>query len=262
MPTYLADILVVHRARAAQDRRDIEELAAAAAEMPAPRDFAGALSAEGLGCVAEIKRRSPSKGDLCPDLEADLVAKEYVAGGAACLSVLTEVEHFGGSVADLTLARAASGLPVLRKDFTVTEADVLDARLMGADAVLLIAAALDDAELARCAARAASLNLAALVEVHDGEELARALAAGATLVGVNQRDLRTFEVDHARACAMASDIPSGVLAVAESGIRDAEDARRLAEAGYDAILVGETLVRAEDRPAALSSLIGFPVTAR
>ena len=142
MPTYLADILVVHRARAAHDRRDIEELAAAAADMPAPRDFAGALAAEGLGCIAEIKRRSPSKGDLDPDLEADLVAKDYLAGGAAALSVLTDVDHFGGSVADLTLARAASGLPVLRKDFTVAETDVLDARLMGADAVLLIAAAL------------------------------------------------------------------------------------------------------------------------
>jgi indole-3-glycerol phosphate synthase len=262
MPTYLADILAVHRARAALDRRDLDALATAAAELPPARDFAGALGADGLGCIAEIKRRSPSKGELCPDLEADLVAKDYLAGGAACLSVLTDAEHFGGSVADLALARQASGLPVLRKDFTVVEADVLDARLMGADAVLLIAAALNDEELARCAARAESVGLAALVEVHDDEELARALAAGATLVGVNQRDLRTFEVDHARACAMAADIPAGVLAVAESGIRHAADARRLAEAGYDAILVGETLMRADDRVAALSSLIGHPVTAR
>jgi indole-3-glycerol phosphate synthase len=262
MPTYLADILTVHRARAARDQRDHGALAAAAAELAPTRDFAGALANTGLSCIAEIKRRSPSKGALAPDLEPDLVAKDYVAGGAACLSVLTDTEHFGGSVADLQLARQASGLPVLRKDFTVQEADVLDARLMGADAVLLIAAALSDEELARCAARAAALGLAALVEVHDSTELARALAAGATLVGVNQRDLRTFEVDHERACALAADIPSGVLAVAESGIRDADDARRLAEAGYDAILVGETLVRAADKVAALSSLIGFAVSPR
>jgi indole-3-glycerol phosphate synthase len=176
--------------------------------------------------------------------------------------VLTDADYFGGSVADLQSARQASGLPVLRKDFTVHEADVLDARLMGADAVLLIAAALDDSELARCLARATTLGLAALVEVHDEEELSRALDLGATLVGVNQRDLRTFAVDHDRACAMAAHIPAAVVAVAESGIRDAADAGRLAEAGYDAILVGETLVRSGDRAAELRTLIGHPVAAR
>ena len=190
------------------------------------------------------------------------MAKDYVAGGASCLSVLTDVDFFGGSTADLAVARVASGLPVLRKDFTVQEADVVDARLMGADAVLLIAAALSDAELLACAARAGSLGLAALVEVHDEDELARALAAGAGLVGVNQRDLRTFEVDHGRACALASRIPPDVVAVAESGIRDAADARRLAEAGYDAILVGEALVRAQDRRAQLRELVGHPVGTR
>ena len=136
---------------------------------------------------------------------------------------------------------------MLRKDFTVHEADVADARLMGADAVLLIVAALDDDELRRFAAVADELGLTALVEVHDEVELDRALAAGARVVGVNQRDLRTFEVDHERACALAAHIPAEVIAVAESGIRDGADARRLAEAGYDAILVGETLVRAGDR---------------
>ena len=151
---------------------------------------------------------------------------------------------------------------MLRKDFTVQEADVADARLMGADAVLLIAAALSDAELTACAALADQLGLAALVEVHDEEELERALGAGAGLVGVNQRDLRTFQVDHERACALAARIPPGVVAVAESGIRDAADARRLAEAGYDAILVGETLVRAADRPAQLRELVGHPVGTR
>jgi indole-3-glycerol phosphate synthase len=262
MPTYLADILAAHRAHAEADGRALPDLVEQAASTPPPRDFVGALRAGGLSCIAEIKRRSPSKGDLDPGLQADLVAKDYVAGDAACLSVLTDVDFFGGSVADLAAARAASGLPVLRKDFTVQEADVADARLMGADAVLLIAAALSDAELTACAVLADQLGLAALVEVHDEEELQRALGAGAMLVGVNQRDLRTFQVDHERACALAARIPPGVVAVAESGIRDAADARRLAEAGYDAILVGETLVRAADRPAQLRELIGHPVGTR
>src|SRR5580704_10557766 len=262
MPTYLADILAAHRARAEADGRALTDLVEQAASTPPPRDFVGALQGDGLSCIAEIKRRSPSKGDLDPGLQADLVAKDYVAGGAACLSVLTDVDFFGGAVADLAAARQASGLPVLRKDFTVQEADVADARLMGADAVLLIAAALSDAELAGCAALADQLGLAALVEVHDEDELARALDAGAGLVGVNQRDLRTFQVDHERACALAARIPSGVVAVAESGIRDGEDARRLAAAGYDAILVGETLVRAGDRASRLKELVGHPVGAR
>jgi indole-3-glycerol phosphate synthase len=262
MPTYLADILASHRARAAADDRPLSDLLQRAAAAPPLRDFAGALRGDGLTCIAEIKRRSPSKGDLDPALQPDLVAKEYVAGGAACLSVLTDVDHFGGSPADLASARQASGLPVLRKDFTVQEADVVDARLMGADAVLLIVAALDDDELRRCAGRAAELGLATLVEVHDEAELERALAAGARIVGVNQRDLHTFEVDHERACALAGRIPAGVLAVAESGIRGTGDARRLAGAGYDAILVGEALVRSGDRAGALRGLVGHPVGAR
>lgn len=262
MPSYLADIVASHRARAEADGRPLADLLEQAAGTPPPRDFAGALRGNGLACIAEVKRRSPSKGDLDPGLQPDLVAKEYATGGAACLSVLTDSVFFGGSAADLVAARQASGLPVLRKDFTVQEADVADARLMGADAVLLIVAALSDAELKVCGARAAELGLAALVEVHDEEELTRALAVGARLVGVNQRDLRTFEVDHERACALAARIPSEVVAVAESGIRDAADARRLAEAGYDAVLVGETLVRAGDRPAALRALVGHTVGTR
>ena len=262
MPTYLADILASHRARAEADRRPLGDLVEQAASGPPPRDFAGALRGDGLSCIAEIKRRSPSKGDLDPGLRPDLVATDYVDGGAACLSVLTDVDFFGGSAADLVSARRASGLPVLRKDFTVQPADVADARLMGADAVLLIAAALDDRVLRASADLAAQLGLAALVEVHDAAELDRALAAGSRLVGVNQRDLRTFRVDHERACALAARIPTGIVAVAESGIRDAADARRLAEAGYDAILVGEALLRAEDRVAQLKDLVGHPVGAR
>jgi indole-3-glycerol phosphate synthase len=262
MPSYLADILATHRADARGDRRDPDELAAQTTSVPAPRDFTAALRGAGLTCIAEIKRRSPSKGDLNPDLQPDLVAKAYAAGGASCLSVLTDVQYFGGSVEDLHAARAACDLPVLRKDFTVSELDVIDARLMGADAVLLIAAALSDEELGRFHQRANALGLAALVEIHDEAELERALEAGARLIGVNQRDLRTFAVDQDRATKMVAGIPADVVAVAESGIRDGDDARRLADAGYDAILVGETLVRAEDRAAALRALVGHLVGTR
>ena len=212
--------------------------------------------------VAEVKRRSPSKGDLDPGLDPAQLAGRYAEGGATCLSVLTDVEFFGGSAEDLVAARHACTLPVLRKDFTLAPGDVYDARLMGADAVLLIAAALDDAMLAELHALSVAIGLDALVEVHDEDELARALGIGARLVGVNQRDLTTFEVDHERARRLAGSIPAGVVAVAESGVRDAEDARRLADAGYDAVLVGETLVRSPDRAAAVAGLCGLPVTAR
>jgi indole-3-glycerol phosphate synthase len=176
--------------------------------------------------------------------------------------VLTDAEFFGGSAEDLGVAGQASGLPILRKDFTVQEVDVVDARLIGADAILLIVAALSDGEIVRFQARAHELGLAALVEVHDEAELRRALDAGAHMIGVNQRDLRTFEVDQNRACSLASKIPNDVIAVAESGIRNAEDAHKLADAGFDAILVGETLVRSSDRPAELRSLIGHTVGLR
>jgi indole-3-glycerol phosphate synthase len=262
MPSYLADIVASHRAQALEDRRDPDELATRAATLPAPRDFIAGLQGSGISCIAEIKRRSPSKGAIAPDLQPEVVAKEYVAGGASCLSVLTDQKYFGGSVEDLHAAREAAGLPVLRKDFTVAEVDVVEARLMGADAVLLIVGALHDDELARFLARASALGLAALVEVHDAAELDRALAAGARLVGVNQRDLRTFTVDEDRARDLAARIPADIVAVAESGIRDGDDARRLADAGYDAILVGESLVRSPDRAAALRALIGSPVASR
>jgi indole-3-glycerol phosphate synthase len=168
--------------------------------------------------------------------------------------VLTDERWFGGSPEDLVAARAACHLPVLRKDFTVDERDVADARLMGADAVLLIAAVLDDAVLGRCLELAARLRLAALVEVHDAEELARALALGATVVGVNQRNLRTFEVDRTLAVRLREAVPAGVVTVAESGVRGAEDAMALAAAGYDAVLVGEALVTSDDPGAAVVDL--------
>ncbi|HXX91588.1 MAG TPA: indole-3-glycerol phosphate synthase TrpC [Acidimicrobiales bacterium] len=264
--TYLDDIVAAHRARRANDPADLGERLARAEASPPPRGFRaalGAASARGtLALIAEVKRRSPSKGALDAELDPAGLAQEYAAGGASALSVLTDEEYFGARPDDLALARAACPLPVLRKDFTVSELDVCEARCMGADAVLLIVAALDDDELARFAALAERLALDALVEVHDENELARALAVGATLVGVNQRDLTTFEVDPGRAERVGAAIPPGVVAVAESGIRGGEDAARLAAAGFDAILVGETLVTAPARAAALHALVGHRVTRR
>lgn len=263
--TYLAEIVAGHRARAAADPRTKAELEASVAEAPARRGFVAAVASSpvgGIAVVAEIKRRSPSKGALDLELDPAALAREYAAGGASGLSVLTDADFFGGSPTDLGVARAACDLPVLRKDFTVCEADVYDARAMGADAVLLIVAALHGDELARLHQLAIGLGLDALVEVHDEAELAEALAIGATLIGVNQRDLRTFAVDHDRARRLAAAIPDGVVAVAESGVRDGADAMRLAEAGYQAVLVGETLVRSKDKAAAVAALRGHPVAAR
>ena len=265
MRTYLSEILEAHRAAAAADPRNPADLEAAAAGLPPTRPLAERLASaaeSGLAVIAEVKRRSPSKGALAPSLDPATVAADYQAGGATALSVLTDRAFFGGSPEDLVAARAATTLPVLRKDFTVSPLDVLDARLMGADAVLLIAAALDDDELAGLSALAGRIGLEALVEVHDEPELARALAAGATLVGVNQRDLVTFAVDTTRAERVAAAIPASVVAVAESGVGGPDDAARLAAAGYQAVLVGETLVRSADRAAAVAALAGHPVGRR
>jgi indole-3-glycerol phosphate synthase len=257
--TYLDRILAAHRARAEADDRPLGPLREAAAAEPAPRRFRDALAGtQGLAVIAEVKRRSPSKGDLAVGLEPADLARRYEAGGASCLSVLTDAEFFGGSAADLASARAATALPVLRKDFTVSERDVCDARLMGADCVLFIAAALSPDELRRFHALAAEVGIDALVEIHDEAELAIALDAGATLVGVNQRDLVTFAVDHDRAVRMAGLIPSTVVRVAESGVRGADDAHALHAAGYHAVLVGETLVTAADPAATIRALRGNP----
>lgn len=226
--------------------------------MPPARGFRDALvdvvSSGDLAVISEVKRRSPSKGDLFPDLDPAALARDYEAGGAACLSVLTDVEFFGGSADDLAAARSACALPVLRKDFTVSARDVCDARLMGADCVLLIAAALDDAELRSFLALAREIGIDALVEIHDEPELDRAVGAGADLIGVNQRDLVTFRVDTARAVRMAPLMPSGVVRVAESGITGPADAAVLAEAGYHAVLVGEHLVTSGDPRGGVAAL--------
>ncbi|HRB05338.1 MAG TPA: indole-3-glycerol phosphate synthase TrpC [Ilumatobacteraceae bacterium] len=208
-----------------------------------------------LAVISEVKRRSPSKGDLNAALDPAVLASDYEHGGASCLSVLTDEESFGGSVADLQAARFACSLPVLRKDFTVCEHDVVDARLMGADCLLLISAALEPDELVRFHALAVEIGLDVLVEIHDETELEVALAAGANLVGVNQRDLVTFQVDHERALRMAGVMPAGVVRVAESGVRGPADAASLYTAGYQAVLVGETLVTSGDPAAAVRALI-------
>jgi indole-3-glycerol phosphate synthase len=255
--TYLDRILERHRQLAAVDERPLDELLAAARTQPITRGFRRALAeADGLAVISEVKRRSPSKGVLRAGLDPATLARQYAAGGATCLSVLTDEEFFDGSVADLQAARAACSLPVLRKDFTVTAHDVADARIMGADAVLLIAAALERPALADLHSLATDLGLDVLVEVHDEHELELALTVGATLVGVNQRDLVTFEVDHQRAVRMAGAIPDDVVKVAESGVRGADDARALHAAGYHAVLVGESLVTSSDPAAAVADLMG------
>mgnify|MGYP003345518844 CR=1 FL=1 len=256
MATYLDRILERHREVASLDRRPVDALIDATLAMAPARGFRAALAGRSrLGVISEIKRRSPSKGDLNAGLDPVWLAGAYERGGASCLSVLTDEEFFGGSVADLQAARAACSLPVLRKDFTVSERDVLDARLMGADCVLLIAAALDRAEMIGFHALATEIGLDVLVEIHDEPELEVALAAGATLVGVNQRDLVTFQVDHERALRMAAVMPEQVVKVAESGVRGPADAASLRAAGYHAVLVGETLVTSGDPTAAVAALI-------
>ena len=263
MATYLARILEHHRARAEADTRSIGSLVDAAASLSSTRSFAEHLRREDrLNVISEIKRRSPSKGDLSPFLDPAALATRYRDGGAAALSVLTDGPHFGGAPDDLVAARAAVELPVLRKDFTVSSRDVYDTRIMGADCVLLIVAALSDDELATFDSLAASLGLAVLVETHDEAEVQRALEhTSASIIGVNQRDLVTFEVDQQRAVRVADAIPATSIKVAESGVRGPEDASALADAGYDAVLVGEYLVTAADPIAALTSL-RVAVTAR
>jgi indole-3-glycerol phosphate synthase len=256
--TYLDRIVAAHRDAAARDDRSLDPLVEAAKAMPPVRGFrsrVGEIARTGeLAVVAEVKRRSPSKGDLAPDLDPAAIARAYEDGGAACVSVLTDEHFFGGSQADLAAARTAVSLPVLRKDFTVDPREVADARLMGADCVLLIAAALSDAELDDFIRLASDIGLDALVEVHDEAEAERAVSLGATLVGVNQRDLVTFAVDTERAVRVAPALPSGIVRVAESGIASPADAAVLAAAGYHAVLVGEHLVRSSDPAAAVGAL--------
>jgi indole-3-glycerol phosphate synthase len=233
------------------------EFEARAAKAAPVRGFASALAGPGLSVIAEVKRRSPSRGVLAAGLDAVEQARIYEAAGATAVSVLTEPRHFDGSLADLTAVREAVSIPVMRKDFLLEPEQIWEARAAGADAVLLIVAALEDRLLARMIAAARLAGVDALVEVHNRVEAERTRACGATLVGVNNRDLATFATTLATAEALAPDVcRSGIVAVAESGIHTSSDADRMAKAGYQAILVGEALVVADDPSAALARLVG------
>lgn len=237
-------------------QRPLAALETEAARMPPARSLAQALRRPGeIACIAEFKRRSPSAGWIAEGADPAALARAYAAGGASALSVLTDGPFFGGGLADLAAARAACGLPILRKDFVVDRYQIVEARAAGADAVLLIVAALSDPELRSLLAAAREAGLDALVEAHDQAEVARAVDAGAAIVGINNRDLRTFQVDRDLATRMRPRVPADRIIVAESGIRDAADVARLRAAGVDAMLVGETLMRAPDPAAALKALV-------
>lgn len=225
---------------------------------PPARDFAGGLRGERVAVIAEVKRRSPSAGWIDRDLNPAGVASLYVHGGASAVSVLTDGEYFGGSREDLESVRSAVPVPVLRKDFVLDPVQVYEARAMGADAVLLIVRILEDGALRELGALAAELGMAALVEAHDGREVERALAAGARVVGINNRDLSKFETDLGIAEALAPEVPGEVVVVGESGVETREDVDRLAAAGVDAVLVGESLVRSREAGAAVAALAGVP----
>lgn len=221
------------------------------------RDFCKTLASRTPAVIAEIKKASPSKGVLATDFDPVRLAGQYREGGAAALSVLTDQPFFGGSLADLRAARGACELPVLRKDFTLEDSDVLEAAANGADAILLIAAILEDGRLRSLRELAARYRLAALVEVHDERELARALDSGAEIIGVNNRDLTTFQVSLETSLRLAPQIPPHVLKVSESGIHSSQDIGQLRAAGYHAFLVGEHLMKSGDPTQALRALVSL-----
>jgi len=222
-----------------------------------PRDFTAALAGPGVSLIAEFKRASPSAGPIAGSSSIARMAKAYERGGASAMSVLTDRPFFSGSLEDLAMAKGAAELPVLRKDFIFDEWQVLEARAAGADAVLLIAAAVPDQGLmGALTSRIQELGMAALIEVHSEEELERVIDLGPRLVGINQRDLTTFEVDRGLAVRLRKLIPKGTLVVAESGIASREDVERLEQAEVDAMLVGEHLMRSGDPAAAAAELLG------
>jgi indole-3-glycerol phosphate synthase len=253
---FLSELVAEVRARLEREPLDAGRLLAVSLGLPPARDLAGALRRAPIPAViAEVKRASPSAGPIA-EADAAAQARAYEAGGAAAISVLTEPRHFAGSLADLRAVRLAVSVPVLRKDFLVHPDQVIEARAAGADAVLLIAAALSRAELAAMLQTAADLGLGALVEVHAEAELEAALEAGAEVIGVNARDLETLEVDPERALALLARIPPERIAVAESGIGSREQVERAVAAGARAVLVGEALMRARDPGALLRELTG------
>jgi indole-3-glycerol phosphate synthase len=262
-PTYLDTIIESHRRRAALDSRDWRARAEEIVYEGPP--FANALrqgSSPFIKVIAEVKRRSPSKGWLGTNLDPGALARIYRDGDATAVSVLTDSEFFAGSLDDLRAVRRAIGLPLLRKDFTVCENDVLDAAEEGAGAVLLIVAALSDTELTAFVELAHRCGIDALVEVHTAEEATRALEAGARIIGVNQRDLQTFEIDPVRTASIVGELPLECLIICESGLKDVGDVERAAQAGFDAVLIGEALVIAPDPGTLLKSFSLVPSVPR
>jgi indole-3-glycerol phosphate synthase len=270
--TVLDEILVGVRADLAEREallswREVSSAAEAAQTVFAPRDALKALSGPGASLIAEVKRRSPSKGALASITDPAALAEAYAAGGASIISVLTEQHRFGGSLADLDAVRARVDVPLLRKDFIVTPYQVAEARAHGADLVLLIVAALEQPLLADLAAQIASYGMTALIEVHDEDELARAAdigatVSGATLIGVNARNLRTLEVDRGVFARLRPLVPPGALAVAESGVRGPEDVVDYARAGADAVLAGEACVTGDDPQTTVRSLVAAGILER
>jgi indole-3-glycerol phosphate synthase len=260
--TILEQILATKQVEVEGLRGRARELEAQAVAAPAPRPFEAALRAgRDVSVIAEFKRRSPSAGVIREGAEPAEVARGYARAGAAALSILTDSEYFGGSLADLISARAEVTLPVLRKDFVVDPLQVLEARAAGADAVLLIVRILSVMQLASLHTLVRDLEMSALVEVHDGQELDRALRVDAKIIGVNNRDLATLETSLDVCIGLARRMPPDRLLVAESGIRTPEDVDRLAAAGVQAILVGESFMRSPDVRAAAAALIGRPRSA-
>lgn len=233
----------------------LDEVKAAARRAPDALDPMPRFRADGVSVIAEVKRSSPSKGALADITDPAALAADYAAGGAATISVLTENRRFGGSLADLRAVRAAVSVPVLRKDFIVTSYQLWEARAAGADLALLIVAALDQTALECLIDRAESIGLTPLVEVHDEAEVERALDAGATLIGVNARNLKTLEVDRDTFARLAPRIPDTVVRVAESGVRGPHDVIEYAKQGADVVLVGETLVKGTDPRSAVADLV-------
>ncbi|WP_165989857.1 indole-3-glycerol phosphate synthase TrpC [Streptomyces sp. YIM 98790] len=238
-----------------QERVGLDDLKAAAARAPQAKDGLAALKGDGVQVICEVKRSSPSKGALAAIADPAGLAADYAAGGAAAISVLTEQRRFGGSLADLTAVRARVDVPVLRKDFIVTSYQLWEARAHGADLVLLIVAALEQPALVSLVERAESIGLTPLVEVHDEDEVERAVDAGAKIIGVNARDLKTLEVDRSTFTRLAPEIPAHIVKVAESGVRGPHDLIAYANEGADAVLVGESLVTQKDPKAAVADLV-------
>jgi len=254
---FLSDIVAEVRADLRRTPLDEDGLRRRARECDPPLDLAGALvDAAPLGVIAEVKRASPSAGSIAEGADPVAQARAYAAAGAAAVSVLTEPRHFAGSLGDLEAVRSAVDVPLLRKDFLVDPAQVVEARGYGADAILLIAAALGDDELAAMLHEAAGLDMGVLLETHSDGDLDRALATDARVIGVNARDLETLEVDPERARRQLARVPADRIAVLESGIRSRGDVVSAVDAGASAILVGEHLMRAGDPGAAIRSLIG------